>query len=248
MPGDYLRLMFSHNPGVSQTAYSEYIELIRYAINHPLNNGNLWVPSVDEFMDYYLTKDSVVKSESVVGSKRIIEINTDAIPVDVQFQDISIMSSSPFVSATVTGADSFSRNVNTGLINVFKYKGVFSNPALDTLPPRIIDAFIDPATPTILRLKYDKSVTQSIAAAYEVPGTTVTAISGSGTEWQLQLSSPIIQSGTQQRFNYRAQTGNATGPDGKKTTSYIGQYVDFKSAVPTPSPELIVKHGKFVIN
>ncbi|WP_145859038.1 hypothetical protein [Pedobacter suwonensis] len=209
--------VFSHGPGIIESQYNYFKQFTQYVSNRPDNNDCLWVPSVHEFWDYLETKKKSVKTELVTGNTLKITINQNAIPVLNQFRDLSlIINGGSIASVNVTGADGYSFNGATGLINVRKKKTVFLTPELDARPAKLLSAT---AAGNSIALVFESAITQSIAGAWSVQNNTVTGISGSGTNWSIDLANPT-SAGT--KMYYRMQNGDATTvSNGLKICSFI---------------------------
>ncbi|WP_181304108.1 carbohydrate-binding protein, partial [Rufibacter sp. XAAS-G3-1] len=206
---------FSHGPGgAAEVQYFQ--QFIHYIKNHPSNNDRAWIAGAQEFAEYYETKENVVKSEVLTGNTLTITLDLSKISAKNRLRDMSLIvnSDAPISSITATGADSYSYNLSTKLVNVFKKNTNVSSPFNDPTPPQITSIT---AKGKKLAITYDKAVTQSGTAGYEVGGNKITGITGGGTEWTLTLQDKWEAA---QKLSYRMHLGNAAG-NGLKVTSYI---------------------------
>ncbi|ALJ00188.1 hypothetical protein DC20_15980 [Rufibacter tibetensis] len=211
---------FSHGPGgATETQY--FKQFIDYVKNHPSNNDKVWIAGTQEFAEYYETKENAVKSEALSGNTLTITLDLSKVSDRNKLRDMSLLVNSPAAisSVTVTGADSFSFNAATKLINIYEANENVSSPFNDPTPPQITSVM---ASGNQLSITYDKAVIQSGIAGYEVEGNTVTGIAGSGTTWLLSLQNSWT---TGQKLTYRMNLGNAAG-NGLKVTSYIEHPVE----------------------
>lgn len=204
-----------------QGSIANFIELMQYMKNHSNGGDHMWMPNMQEFAEYYETKIDVIKTESVEGNVITIELDTSNISHANRLRDMSlILQGANIVSVSATGADSITYNSSTGLINVFSKNQTVTNPYVDVPPPQIIEAT---RSGNVVNLKYDRPVTQTVFSsaygnAFSVTNNTVTSITGSGSDWQINCQN-VIASG--QSFSYKMQRGNAVGNDGLKVCSYI---------------------------
>ncbi|WP_169788187.1 carbohydrate-binding protein [Rufibacter tibetensis] len=219
---------FSHGPGgAAEVQYFQ--QFVNYIKNHPSNNDRVWMAGTQEFAEYYETKSNVVKSETLSGNTLTITLDLSKISNRNKLRDMSLLvnSDAAINGITVTGADSYSYNLGTKLINVFEANENVASPFNDPTPPQITSV---KASGNTLTITYDKTVTQSGIAGYEVVGNTVTGMAGSGTTWTLTLQNNWA---TGQKLTYRMHQGNAAG-NGMKVTSYIEHPVEASTSVVTP--------------
>ncbi|WP_225840588.1 carbohydrate-binding protein, partial [Rufibacter glacialis] len=220
---------FSHGPGgAAEVQYFQ--QFVQYVKNHPSNNDRAWIAGAQEFAEYYETKENVVKSESLSGNTLTITLDLSKISTKNRLRDMSLVvnSDASISSVTVSGADNFSFNAGTKLINVYKTNPNVSSPFDDPTPPQITSV---KANGNKLTITYDKAVTQSGIAGYEVAGNAVTGLSGSGTSYTLTLQNNWAAG---QKLSYRMQQGNASG-NGLKVTSYIEHPIDQETGVTPPT-------------
>jgi len=213
--------MFFHGPGASN---ADQIQAFKLMMEYIKTQGGerLWPCSVHEFYDYKAVQHYATKTEVIDGNKLTILIDLDTIPDEIRWRDVSLLvNDGGLESIQVEGADSHSYNLSTGLINVFKKKTTFIDPALDFVPPKIVSVVHSGNTAIIT---YDSPLavnglgTQvSGVAAYDIVGNTITGISGSGTTWTLTCSGTVSAGN---KLWYRMQRGNAIGTNGHKVCSY----------------------------
>lgn len=88
-----------------------------------VNLDRVWVTSMPEHFDYRRTKQAVIKSQSLAGNVLTITLDYTGVNPLVRFRDLSLLVGGGTVSSvSVSGADRFSYNAATGLVNVFKRK------------------------------------------------------------------------------------------------------------------------------
>lgn len=202
-------------------AFTYWKALIQYIKNHPDNNDTLWVTGMQEFTEYYETKDLVVKEQVRTGNVLTVTLDLGAIPSENRLRDMSLLLTGATISSVqVQGADSFTFNAATGLINLYSKNQLVTSPYEDPVLPKIVGAV---RTGSGIQLTFSKAITQSQfsnskGAAYSVENNTITNITGSGTTWMINCGS-VVNPGT--RFSYRMQRGNAQSSDGLKVPTYI---------------------------
>ncbi len=88
-------------------------------------NGNdrVWVTSLHEWAEYREVKRLVQKTQTVSGNTLTIKLAMGQIPSENRFRDMSLLiTGGTITNVSVVGADSFSYNSSTGLVNIFKKK------------------------------------------------------------------------------------------------------------------------------
>lgn len=112
---------FDHFPQ-SQTA--NLAAFYAYVQRHPLNVGgdNVWFANLQEFAEYEEVKKKCPISAPVVsGTTLTWTVDKSALPSYSLYQDASLLiPTEGLLSVAVTGADSFTANVSTGLVNIAK--------------------------------------------------------------------------------------------------------------------------------
>lgn len=201
--------MFSHGPYPEAPSAAGFRRLANY-IREQLGD-DVWVPTTVELYEYIETKKLVKREESVNGNVLTINLDLSDIPPESRRRDMSLLiSGGNIANVTVNGADSYSYNPSTGLVNVFKKKVTgFVQPKDDAEPPRFISATYSSDNLSQIKLTYNKPITQSLTAGYTFTDTSynVSSITGDGTTWYLNLNKPIAQ-GSVLKLSYRGQNGN----------------------------------------
>jgi len=84
----------------------------------------IWVTTLQELLEYFEVKTRVIKKESLESNHLIITLDLSEVPKENYFKDMTLMvkANANISSVSVSGADSFSYNKATGLINIFKIK------------------------------------------------------------------------------------------------------------------------------
>jgi hypothetical protein len=112
---------FDHFPQ-SQTA--NLAAFYAYVQRHPLNVGgdNVWFANLQEFAEYEeMKKKCPVSAPVVSGNTLTWTVDKAALPSYSLYQDASLLiPTEGLQNVSVTGADSFSANVVTGLVNIAK--------------------------------------------------------------------------------------------------------------------------------
>lgn len=213
---------FSHGPS-GGAEVERFVDLMDYI--KITGNDRVWVPNTQEFYEYLEVKNDVIKTETLSGNKLIITLDLLKVSEHNRFRDMSLLinSAAEIKNVTVTNADESTYNATTNLINIYKQKTTFIDPALDKIPPRIIALSVEDSSPNKVSITYDRPVTQNIHTAYQVTSNTVQAISGSGKNWQLTLLNNVDKT-SDIKLSYRMQNGNAT--DSEDATSQVGSYIN----------------------
>ena len=217
----YVGHFFSHGLLDGSNTMQGFKNYISYVMNHPSNNDSIWLPSMQEFSEYFETKFLVNKTQSLSGKTLTVELDLSNLPEEGLNRDMSLLVSGGTIkNVNVEGSDSYTFNPGTGLINIFKKNKAVKDPNTDTAPPQIISAV---KSGSKVNLTYDRPVTQSVFAsaygnAYSVSGNTVVNVTGSGTSWSINCQN-TVSAGS--KFDYRMQRGNASDADGMKVCTYI---------------------------
>lgn len=93
--------------------------------NYLASNGQdkIWICSLHEFAEYLEVKRFSRITTSLSGNVLTITINQTRLPDVNRFRDLSLLiSGATMQGVSVSGADSFSYNTSTGLINLFRKK------------------------------------------------------------------------------------------------------------------------------
>jgi hypothetical protein len=215
---------FSHGPGT--TEISGFKRFVDYLMAHPNNNDRVWLAGQQEVMEYYEVRDYFLTNPSRVtkvvnGNVITYTFDPSGLPVEGLLRDFSLrLPAADLASITVSGADTASYNLSTGLVNVYLKNPAVKNPSADITPPQILTALASPTNPKVIDLVYSKSVTQT-EAGFSVAGNTLTQLTGSGRHWQLHLLNNWQPT---QTVTYVLQAGNAaeTGNASNKVCSHLG--------------------------
>ncbi|MCX2474099.1 hypothetical protein OQZ33_07135 [Pedobacter sp. MC2016-05] len=208
--------------GAADGDFTIFQREMNYIKNHPNGGDKLWMPSMQEFVEYYETKLDVVKTEKIEGNTLVVELDLSTLDTAGLNRDMSfLLNGATITGIEYAGADNVTYNSTTGLINVFKKNQSVRNPYLDTPPPQIIEAT---RNGNKVNLLYDRPITQSQfsnakGAAYSVSGNTVLSVTGSGIDWTINCSIPVAVGS---EFSYKMGRGNAKGVDGMLVCSYLG--------------------------
>jgi hypothetical protein len=113
---------FANVQWLSIKAFLDWLEV--YA------NDRAWITTLQEFMEYLETRRLLIKSETLIGDTLEIRLNYNNIPNENLYRDISlkIAATENIQSVTVTNAQGYSYNMNTGLINVFNKRRTVAYP------------------------------------------------------------------------------------------------------------------------
>ena len=83
----------------------------------------IWVTSLQQHLEYDEVKRVTKKSQVVAGNTLTITLDQSAVPPVNRWRDMTLLVAGGRISRVeVTGADRYSVNLNTGLINVYKQK------------------------------------------------------------------------------------------------------------------------------
>jgi hypothetical protein len=222
---------FSHGlnyPFSNPSQFVNYKAFLQYINNHSKNGDRAWIPGLQEFAEYLEVKKGVIKSQSVLGNVMTITLDYSKLSQDLMWRDVSLLVGGGRInSVSVSGADDFSYNPATGLINIYKKKtSGFANPSYDVIPPQLMSVAKSGSNTTVIDLTFDKEITQRMAAGWTVTtagnNNPITTLTGSGKNWQITVQNGIVR-GQLTKVDYRMQRGNAVDAiTGKKVTSYIG--------------------------
>lgn len=110
---------FSHGPNGSEAALLN--EIMQYIQSKP-QNADVWFPNAHEFAEYMEVKDKAVKSAIVIkDNMATFTIDLSNLPPMNYHKNMSLKLTGGAVNkVVVSGADSYSFNKNTGLINIYK--------------------------------------------------------------------------------------------------------------------------------
>lgn len=214
--------MFSHQITDGNESLDTFVEFMKYIQEHPSNQDSMWIPNMSEFAEYYETKLNVGKTTVIEGNRMIITLDLSSLPKEMEYRDMSLVINGGLIQqVNIVGADSYSANYPTGLINVFNRNKNIKDPKSDVSLPQILTAT---ASGNSIKLTYDRGITQTlfsneVGKAYSVISNTVLSVTGNGTQWVINCQKPVQQG---QTFDYRMQRGNASDNIGLKVPTYIG--------------------------
>ncbi|MGI4872095.1 MAG: hypothetical protein ACRYFX_13065 [Janthinobacterium lividum] len=118
------RVMLSAFDHFPQEQTANLAAFYTYVQHHPLNVGgdNVWFANLQEFAEYEELKQKCLISAPVVrGNTLTWTIDKSALPAYSLYQDASVLlPTAGLKSVIVTGGDSYSVNVATGLVNITK--------------------------------------------------------------------------------------------------------------------------------
>lgn len=206
----------THGPGQTDNFDAFYT----YALKHPKNTNQdrLWVPSVQEFLEYFAVKRGSKIKQSVTGNELTITIDQTAVHHNVRNRDMSLLLSGLRIDAVTSssGANEVTFNPKTGLINIYAINTAkVTDPSLDVLPAQIISLT---ASGNSVHVLFDKRVRQSEIGGYVINGKKALILSGIGESWYVSFNSPVA--GT--KMSYHSHEGNAvTEGTGLKVCDYI---------------------------
>lgn len=223
----FIGAAFSHGPGVQPESINGFFEFLMYIKNHPANNDSAWITSSKELMDYEKTKAGVVvvsKNFNAKTGKYKIVLDMAKVDPNVTNRGLSLKIKGGLITnVKAEGANAVTFNTSSGLINMYKTdKSRVTDPFKDILPPQITNI---KASNNIIFVTYDKPVQQTKINGYEISGNKVTALKGSGKNWQLIMENRIT---SKQNFSYRMHIGDATqsGQKSLRVCSYIGSTIN----------------------
>jgi hypothetical protein len=95
-----------------------------------VSGNTIWVTSLQELLEYLEVKRKLVMTQSLKRNVLTITLDLSNVPAKNSYRDISLLATNntSISSISVSGADSYSYNTTTGLINIFKRKTVFNPP------------------------------------------------------------------------------------------------------------------------
>lgn len=114
------------NYSVEHGLHNATMDTIQKAIDSFYNSthDHIWVCGLQEFYEYFETIQQTNIKQSLSGNTLTVILDQRFLPDDVRWRDMSFLLSSnaSITSVTVTGADDYSYNTSTGLINIYKKK------------------------------------------------------------------------------------------------------------------------------
>ncbi|WP_217362649.1 hypothetical protein, partial [Hymenobacter sp. UV11] len=152
----FVQRVFSHS--ISFNTLSSWL-----TYTQSIAQDQLWVTTLREFSEYRRVSKEVVKTETVSGKVLTIDVDYANLSANTRFQNLSLLVDSPgkIQSITVSGADSSSYNMETGLVNIFRHQGVTATAAPTTLAPVVSSGCA--GTGSLLREQWDNVSGTSVA-------------------------------------------------------------------------------------
>jgi hypothetical protein len=91
---------------------------------HTKANDRIWVCGLQEFYEYFQTIQQTAITQKISGDTLTVVLDQSFLPDDLRWRDMSFLLNSnvEIKNVVVTGADDYSYNTNTGLINIYKKK------------------------------------------------------------------------------------------------------------------------------
>jgi hypothetical protein len=210
---------FSH--GIYNTNLQIVNEFFQYALNHPKNTGKrrLWVPSVQEFLEYFESKRLSTITHSISGGVMTVTIDQSNVPKNARWRDMSLLISGCTINSLIdkSGADDVTFNSSTGLVNFYKDDRTRSiDPTDPSQHSALITSVISSGNSVIVT--FDRNVQHSSADGYSVNGLTLQGYSGNGKTWTFNFNGS-----TANKFlTYKSFEGNCiTIDNGYRTGDYI---------------------------
>lgn len=234
----YMLPWFSHGPTYATSADTNQYNNFKRAMNYVVatTGDDLWVADLQEWLEYYECRRDVQLTPTVKENTLTLTLDYANVASPVRWRDLSLLVSGGSISTVrVTGADAYTYNAKTGLINVYKKKTTgLSDPATDIPPPSLTAVAINRANRAEVLLTYDRPVKQSSLAGYTLhlgtataPAVTPIALTGSGKNWV--LTTPATFAVGQAAFlDYELDASAAKSGDavdaatGQKVTTYVG--------------------------
>lgn len=214
---------FAHGPDENEvTGFKAFVD---YLMNHPDNNDRVWIAGQQELMEYYEVRNYFLSNpgrvaKAISGNSIVYTFDVAGLPAEGLLRDFSLrLPGANLTGVIVSGADTASYNLASGLVNVYLKNKAVKSPHADTVPPQILAALVSPADSKAIDLTYSKNVTQTVAG-FSVAGNTITSLTGSGKQWTLHLLNDWLPT---QAVTYQLQTGDAveTGNASNKVCSHL---------------------------
>lgn len=206
----------THGPGQPDNFDAFYT----YALKHPKNTkqDRLWVPSVQEFLEYFAVKRNSKIKKSITGNELTITIDQTGVHHNIRNRDMSLLLSGLKLDAitSYSGANQVTFNPVTGLINIYAINTAkVTDPALDVLPAQIISV---EASGNSVHILFDKPVKQSKIQGYTINGKKGQILSGLAESWYVNFKFPVAGS----MMSYKSHEGDAvTIKTGLKVCDYL---------------------------
>lgn len=208
----------THGPGQPDN-FDAYFN---YALKHPKNTGQdrLWVPGVQEFLEYFAVKRNSKIKKSLTGNELTITIDQSGVHHNTRCRDMSLLLSGLKLEAVTsfTGANEVTFNPLTGLINIYAINTAkVTDPALDVLPAQITSL---KASGNSVHILFDKAVKQTSTQGYTINGKKAQILSGLGESWYLNFKFPVAG----KMMTYQSHEGDAVTT---KTGLRVCDYIDY---------------------
>jgi hypothetical protein len=116
----------SINYSLEHGLHNATIDTVRKAIDSFYRNTNdkIWVCGLQEFYEYFETIQQTAISQTISGNTLTVTLDQRFLPDAQRWRDMSFLLNSNIgiKEVVVTGADDYSYNTKTGLINIYKKK------------------------------------------------------------------------------------------------------------------------------
>lgn len=148
--------LFSHGEVWSLEGFKAFADYLQQTAG-----DRVWICGFQEFMEYQELKRRAVKSEVLNGKTLQITMDLSQVPDSAHFRDLSLLVSATGANITgvsVQGADRFTFNPASGLINLFTRRKYGSDTTVANQPPRA-----DAGPDTTLTLPLDSLTLQGRA-------------------------------------------------------------------------------------
>ena len=107
--------------GTHTATLSGILDLLGHADS--VDADKVWFVGFHEYLEYREVKRLCVMSQKITSNVMSITLDLNALPTENRFRDMSLLvSGGAITNVYVNGADRFSYNADTGLINIFKRK------------------------------------------------------------------------------------------------------------------------------
>ena len=114
------------NYSLEHGLHNATMDTIKKVIDSFYNNAHdhIWVCGLQEFYEYFETVQQTHISQSLSGNTLTVTLDQSFLPDDQRWRDLSFLLNSNVTikKVVVTGADDYSYNTTTGLINIYKKK------------------------------------------------------------------------------------------------------------------------------
>jgi hypothetical protein len=211
---------FTHGPG----EWQNFDIVIDYLMNNPRvpnSSEKIWFPSIQEWFEYRHTRQTSRITYELEGDILTINIDQSDIMPNVRDRGMTLLTSGFNITELVefNGPQEVTFNPSTGLVNIYNIDTThYIDPANDPLPARILSM---KANGNIVKITYDRAVTQTLKAAYTKDGTNATqaqSLTGSGTIWYVTFDENMLNKTPW----FRSNLGDCyTVDNGMRVTDYV---------------------------